>query len=559
VQQACITSPPIRLPPHWRTRRLTQEARAKLATGAAAAIGQANEEVGRAFAGYAADQIKAKAPIELREDDFYLHYQPQQQEQQQSDPAAPQPTGQQDAMFIPAGQPVPENLPPNVIVAPRDEGTLITTNPVKANEFTKAQVLGEDTIAAILGAPQANGDTPGTPAAPAAPSAPVAPANRAPAASADPTLQQEPVAPGVDDSAQVDQLLQDVPVQGAPAGAPVPVAGNPVTAPVAPVMGNPISTPINASAPEINADQPAAPAPLPDRENLADDGSRFQAFGQEMSRALKAPVDLSNVQVLETDKDPVFKHLAKALKKAFNVDVLLVNATGPVLSTDGRQLMQAFPDGSSFHGSRTIMINKAGQRSLMNTIGHELAHQLQREYPELWQELAKTALSLAKGSTKLQQHHAWLRSEGMTSLDAINEEAVSEIVGEQMGQPEFWQQVMEGKDETFVQALVSIVTKLLDKLTRALTEAGFISATKDVQVIRGAIKGAFAKWEQQNLAKEATGEQDAAQKATEKNESTVAPGAAGHAAPTAGKGTAQASGDGASKGIPPKLRLPRNQ
>jgi len=51
------------------------DVRARIAVGAAAAMADGNEDISRAFAKYASDQIEAKAPIEIKDDDqFYLQY-----------------------------------------------------------------------------------------------------------------------------------------------------------------------------------------------------------------------------------------------------------------------------------------------------------------------------------------------------------------------------------------------------------------------------------------------------------------------------------------------------
>jgi hypothetical protein len=73
------------------------------------------------------------------------------------------PKNPKDAVFIAKGTPVDEaDIPDDVIRVDREEGTLLTTNPRKANTFNHEDVLTDRTMANILGIPEDKGQAVGT-------------------------------------------------------------------------------------------------------------------------------------------------------------------------------------------------------------------------------------------------------------------------------------------------------------------------------------------------------------------------------------------------------------
>jgi hypothetical protein len=432
------------------------------------------------------------------------------------------PATTKDAVFVAKGNEdaIPADLPQNVMVAEREEGTLLTTNPTKANTFNRAPSLSDDDMAKMLGYPETKAsaaagpnpaviqgkDANGNVVSEAVTSdngkaaTQTAIAGQTPAGGAieqttpeqaqarrSDQIAQEPVAPGVDDSAQVQQLLADVPtITEEDQAAAVPAADTPAAA---------IQAPQDA--------QPLAGYPRSNRINLDSTDQRYEALVQELEDTLNkdaevpVQIDHQSVGIVDTDgpnADPVYSRLATQLKKALNIDLLVIDAPQGIKDVEGKTVMR-WPEGASLSGSRTIVFNKAAQgRSVLNILGHELAHQLKAEYPEVWDKLAKVALDRVN-QKKAAMHARELVNAGEKRTGVIDEEIVSEVVGEQMGQPDFWHDVMKDEDESFINSLMKVISDLLDKFTKALTGSGFITATRDVQAIRSAIKQAFKMWE----------------------------------------------------------------
>lgn len=337
---------------------------------------------------------------------------------------------------------------------------------------------------------------PTDPAAPAATAIPVEPAARPPV-----TTQ---AAPGVDDAALLNQL-QDVPIanpevltQEAPQAAQEAVQAAP-----APEVA-PTPQPAVQEAPAA----PAAPTSVgPTIAPEARLDMALKAMEADLSTRSGAPVviDRANVKLAKPNK--TMSALAAGIERAFGTTVLFTDIQGDMKDASGNVITGA-PKGLSVNGARTILINKTATNPI-NTIGHELAHQLKFEHEDLWQPMADVALKFATMSSKLQFSSAFEKVIGQEMANASpeakaayikevgNEELVSEIVGDVMGQAEFWDQVFtEQKDPGAVGRIMAAVHKMLDKARAAFVSTGFVSGTKPLQEIRKAIDTAFQGWSQ---------------------------------------------------------------
>jgi site-specific DNA-cytosine methylase len=423
--------------------------------------------------------------------------------------AVADPTSTKDAVFVAAGNQnaIPDQLPEGMIRVDREEGTFLTTNPQKANQFNAAPQLSDVDMAALLGYPEdkasaVSGNNPHVVQGRDAAGNVVA---EAAASDAGTGATQAAIASQVPEGGTVEITTPEAVQAERAAGAELSgVAEAPATELDAGVE------PAAAEVAEPVVEEPVAPAAPTQRVNLESTDQRYEALVQELendlNRDAEVPVEIDHqsVGIVDTDgenADPVYSKLAAQLKKHLNIDLLVIDAPEGIKDVEGNGVM-AWPEGMSLGGSRTIVLNRsAKQRAVMNVIGHELAHQLKTEYPEIWEKLAKVALRTANRKAAA-THASNLFKAGEKRGHVIDEEIVSEIVGEQMGDPTFWQEVMKDEDESFVSAVTKIIGDILDKFTKAFTGAGFITATRDVQKIRAAIKTAFSEWEAAVAAKE---------------------------------------------------------
>lgn len=427
-----------------------------------------------------------------------------------SDPANPK-----DTVFVATGNEsaIPEKLPQGVMKAQRPEGTLLTTSQGKFDEFTSAYALADSDIARLLGIPETKEtamagqnqrivqakDAQGNVVAGAVTSDNGQGANEAAVAAQAPPggtvetvtpeaaqaeraakvqqeSQMESVVPGVADD--MDALLQDVPVVDE--------------------QGNPVQTGAQA------VPEPVA-APLRTRQSLPTHQARVAAMWNELDRAAQnetgdadAQMQRVGVRVLDENTAPApLVKLAAALKEALGIDTIFVHSKGALKTSDGHVLQAGFPEGISLAGSKTIVINTAAQqRNILNLLGHELTHQLKMEHPAIYARLEKVALSRISAEKKAEMEAKYGKAEA-------RDELVAEAVGEQMQDPKFWVEVFKDQPKDFVQRIMSVISEMLDKLTKAMTKNAYVTGAKDVQVLRNAISKAYGEWAAKNtVAKE---------------------------------------------------------
>lgn len=313
-------------------------------------------------------------------------------------------------------------------------------------------------------------------------------------------------APGVTD-AELESSLMGVQEYGPDAQAPGQV---PAQAPAPALTTDVVPAQAAPQSPQNAAGAPAAPAmtvgPTVPQERL------YEAAIAGLEADLKnrvggGTVDRASFKIAKPGKD--LAAMGAAIKKAFGVDVLFAESEN-LRTTDGTPIFGGGMQGLSLNGRRVIVLNTKTS-NVLNTMGHELAHQLKQAAPDIWDALAnRVVANISKDTTK--KFTGALAKAVMTEMpnaspsDVMNylrgtgrEELVSEAVGDVMGDKEFWSSVFQdlgskkGADGA-VGKLVATVRNMLDRARNAFVSTGYVKGTKEIQEVRRAIDQAFREW-----------------------------------------------------------------
>jgi len=219
------------------------------------------------------------------------------------------------------------------------------------------------------------------------------------------------------------------------------------------------------------------------------------------------------VVIPEAPVDPVRTKIASVIKDAFGVDVVWASLPkgGKVKTNKGRELVAI--NGARIAGTNAILLD-ANNYSFLNTLGHELTHVLETQYPQLYQQLI--TLAKAKVSKKFQNQ---LRKEVANDAE-FNSELVAEMVGEQSTDPKFWQEVFDAAgDQTSAQGFLDALNKIIDRILSALQgyQPMVVQSRKDALAVRQAAQQAFQQWitARQQAAQQVAADQQAAVQAAE--------------------------------------------
>jgi len=214
------------------------------------------------------------------------------------------------------------------------------------------------------------------------------------------------------------------------------------------------------------------------------------------------------VVIPEAPVDPVRTKIASVIKDAFGVDVVWASLPkgGKVKTNKGRELVAI--NGARIAGTNAILLD-ANNYSFLNTLGHELTHVLETQYPQLYQQLV--ALAKTKVSKKFQNQ---LRKEVANDAE-FNSELVAEMVGEQSTDPAFWQEVFNSAgDQASAQGFLDALNRIIDRILNALQgyQPMVVQSRKDALAVRQAAQQAFQQWitARQQAAQQVAADQQAA-------------------------------------------------
>ena len=197
----------------------------------------------------------------------------------------------------------------------------------------------------------------------------------------------------------------------------------------------------------------------------------------------------------EAPADPVRAKIAQTIKQAFGVDVVWANLDrGAVKTNKGRRIK--FGINGFRVGGRDAIVIDANTFNMLNTLGHELTHVLETQYPAIYRTLVD--LAKQKVSKKFQNT---LRQEatvnGTLNNKLFESELVAEMIGEQAGQPKFWEDVFGAiNDPTLGQQFLTAINQIIDRILNALQgyQPMVVQSRKDMIAVRDAATKAFQQW-----------------------------------------------------------------
>ncbi len=333
------------------------------------------------------------------------------------------------------------------------------------------------------------------------------------AAQTDPAAQttsvpQGGVAQGVSQPAATDDLDGRLSGMGA-----VDADGNPIDAPqqgaVSP-QGATQQPGIEPADPQQDTGTPfAATATVPDPETYDDvkmltPKAQQQLLDKAMSDFARSvqledgPIDEPVMAKVAVDGEVDGKRLnsarrmARTIKKLFDVDVVVADfgADGRVKTQSGRDLGLA-PNGFRTNADGTIVID-VRSADLLKTPIHEIVHDLEVKFPDLYKPLEEIAFKYAD-PVKARALDEFLKLEGEGN-SARRSELVAEVIAERSNQ-QLWDDLFQRAGES-APGLRDQILRWLDKLyTEIKGNLGFVKDAARINEIRSEMNTAFTQWQ----------------------------------------------------------------
>lgn len=267
------------------------------------------------------------------------------------------------------------------------------------------------------------------------------------------------------------------------------------------------------TATSLSAEQPIT---RQDAEARPDGGYAVNTKAANPERTLKANRLKSALQAATGNSEIQFKAVEPG-----DVGPVMAQALAAVRSTASRLfghdvVFVQFDEGSPklFNGAAnrgipdTVFVRIDSARPHMAIVGHELTHALRTSNPGLYQQLADRLGRLYKSDAG-QQYFSRLKavydSAGIPLPRDVNEELVSDIVGDNFMDPGFWAAMStQGQPGPF-RMLVQAILRFIDKLANLMTGArpfGTQQYLDDLAAARAAVVEAMAEFSAQRSAKE---------------------------------------------------------
>jgi len=172
--------------------------------------------------------------------------------------------------------------------------------------------------------------------------------------------------------------------------------------------------------------------------------------------------------------------LLKTLQDTFGAPVAIVTHEGPF----------------SFNGvfyKGLIWLDANSAVSLPNVFGHELSHRLEADNPAAYNALLESVAPLLRNLSRYEE----LNSLQNFSDRYILKEMLGDILGDRFAEPEFWQQVAAGTNETTFQKIVTSIRMLLDKLLNRIRGFDSHQFVSDLNKARAILANAVRNYAQE--------------------------------------------------------------
>ena len=281
--------------------------------------------------------------------------------------------------------------------------------------------------------------------------------------------------------------------------------------PVADVLAERMPAPV-AAAEQKAPEQDQAPAPkffkrtsstgsTPEAFTAAEQTGASASLVERINQGYKLTGDeaINADSLAEVTPSKALRRMQAAIKTAFGTNLVFVHAPKGLVRNNGKVFNQF--NGVASPTENTIFLNVEGNAAL-NTLGHELAHVLEKQHPDLYEQLEITVLSRMRhdAAKKLADSlRQAAENEGESSAGEIAQlrrELVAEGVGEMSDDPAFWGDLFSniGEDGTKAKTLYQKVMDVIAAFQRALTSAGFITGIRDVATVKRAVAEAYKAW-----------------------------------------------------------------
>lgn len=238
-----------------------------------------------------------------------------------------------------------------------------------------------------------------------------------------------------------------------------------------------------------------------------------KAMGRDVSGASIEPVDLTSLPDARTPANNGVEGattLSKSDVELAQKQVAVLGKKLVVFRQSGGETGQM--DGMVSPDGKTIYLNAdaAGAHHLV-VVGHELAHTMRIDAPELFDALRKSVLKQAGKGALSDFYRYYMNERGMSEADVtkamkdpatrdnMTEEFVADLVGNRFGEYRTWQQMFAnaGKENRgLVYRIADYITKFIDKLLGNESFKKF--ATDDMvgnlQAVRQSIRKALSEY-----------------------------------------------------------------
>lgn len=147
--------------------------------------------------------------------------------------------------------------------------------------------------------------------------------------------------------------------------------------------------------------------------------------------------------------------------------------------------------GVSRSNPDVLFVNVDAPAPLQMLVGHEFAHMLEMDRPDIYEPLERALLDMVRNRKTYAQK---LRRQGY-SLDRLNSEIVGNIIGDQFDSPEFWRELASRDAGTFrrvARAAIEFLQRMMDRF-RSFTW-GTSEMLSDVKEARAVIADALSKY-----------------------------------------------------------------
>lgn len=148
----------------------------------------------------------------------------------------------------------------------------------------------------------------------------------------------------------------------------------------------------------------------------------------------------------------------------------------------------AFFDGAVIPGSDTIFVNINSTYPHLRIFGHELVHAIRNAHPQTYNRLT-TFLMPMLDEAGMAEFARKQNKEGITDQAAILEEAIGDIVGDRIGEQEFWK-LMAEENPTLFRQVAEIVTEFVNRLLEQISgtkSLGSDTLVKDLVAVRSSV------------------------------------------------------------------------